>query len=656
MIVSIYIESHEYLTKEPQTINFGGKYLYSFKKEGPQLNVSRKSNAKYMPGFFNIVQSKCEIELLSAIVGGNGAGKSSILDSLRSVFSENPHAMPHKEITILVEKGDETRFVFSDHEKIMLEGEMLKRAEINEYQTIYYSPHFDLKYNLNFDNPDSYDISLDIYVKKDLMETKGRGINDHGVKYDLHEELVYKNALRQIDFLNSSLFENANFRGIFDIPEYKTGILYIRDLEIPKFHNTPLTFIPILEKILQKIDSEEYVFQKNYQNNFTKSDNEKQLEFYRFRIECSFLKAIVSVIINQMEKANDWLNEGYFDKNISKEKIDKFAAKELFFYFIENSFIQKGTTYKKKVFKEEEIKQLYKKIIAIIANETQEYNLSQSSFRIGLTDLKEILVLHRKINTNLIHYYLPLGDIYRKGSFTSGFLDFRPTDRSLSSGETALLNFFSKLYDFVQNNLVEERKILNNIPHCILLLDEADLGFHPIWKRKYVTAILKTIPYFFDSLKLLPKLQIIITTHDPLTLSDLPADNVVFLSKTKDGKCIVENDDKDKIKKTFGANITDLLADSFFIGDGLIGDFARLKIEEVITWIRDEQNEKDTQKLNYHPNDIELQKMKDIINLIDEKVIKIKLAEMITELHPDDNSYYNGVIDSEIKYLERRRR
>ena len=30
MLASIYLEEHEYLTNEPQTINFGGQYLYNF--------------------------------------------------------------------------------------------------------------------------------------------------------------------------------------------------------------------------------------------------------------------------------------------------------------------------------------------------------------------------------------------------------------------------------------------------------------------------------------------------------------------------------------------------------------------------------------------------------------------------------------------------
>src|SRR5690554_7696186 len=49
-----------------------------------------------------------------------------------------------------------------------------------------------------------------------------------------------KNSMRQIEFLSSSVFkENFVFREVFDLPQYETGILHFRDVEIPDFHNTP---------------------------------------------------------------------------------------------------------------------------------------------------------------------------------------------------------------------------------------------------------------------------------------------------------------------------------------------------------------------------------------------------------------------------------
>ncbi len=173
-------------------------------------------------------------------------------------------------------------------------------------------------------------------------------------------------------------------------------------------------------------------------------------------------------------------------------------------------------------------------------------------------------------------------------------------------------------------------------------------------EKRYIDAILKTLPHFFENLKVKPSLQIIITTHDPLTLSDLPIDNVVFLHKDN-GYCSVISDNYDKkIQRTFGANITDLLAHSFFIEDGLIGDFSKSKIKEVIDWINKNKNLSDTQKSTPEFKD-KLQYYKKVVNLIDEKIVKIKLAEMITNLVPDNN-YYNQVIDEEVEFLNRKKK
>ena len=165
-----------------------------------------------------------------------------------------------------------------------------------------------------------------------------------------------------------------------------------------------------------------------------------------------------------------------------------------------------------------------------------------------------------------------------------------------------------------------------------------------MWKKGFITTILKSVPYFFEGLNSKPNLQIILTTHDPLTLSDIPKHNVIFLEKAEEGKCRISSE----VQKTFGANITDLLADSFFLEKGLIGDFARKKINDVIDWINENRNKTEI-------NEEELERYQKVIELIDERVIKLKLSDMITELLPD-NTFYNEMIDKEIEKLQNQKR
>ena len=278
-------------------------------------------------------------------------------------------------------------------------------------------------------------------------------------------------------------------------------------------------------------------------------------------------------------------------------------------------------------------------IFNIIDSTVNENDITDNTtIRVKVENIKNLIENHRKIAKNFMSY--PNMNYYYKNINQYEFITIDPLGRSMSSGEFSILNFFSKLYFFAKN----KPTTLLNKKNFILLLDEADLGLHPMWKKRFINTILKSIPYFFEELNSKLNLQIILTTHDPLTLSDIPKHNVIFLEKPEEGKCQISS----KVQKTFGANITDLLADSFFLEKGLIGDFARKKINDVIDWINENRNKTEI-------NEEELERYQKVIELIDERVIKLKLSDMITELLPD-NTFYNEMIDKEIEKLQNQKR
>ena len=644
MITSIYIRKHSYLVDNPLTLNFGGEYLYSFKEEGQSLIISRNQNEKYIPNFFNISESDSKIELLSAIVGENGVGKSSILDIIRSVFSKiirsvfsKSEGFTYKEVVVLVENEGETRILYSNIPfKCYLEGKLLEEIgkpnnNTSSYQSIYYSPHFDLKYNSNYDELDYYDISLDEYIRQDLNNIKQNDV-------DIHNELNFKNTLRIIEFVTSDTFQREEILSVFEIPQYEYASLIFKEKKIRKnqnekidFQNTPYQFREIIENILRKIDDDiEIVY-----NHLKSIGNLNKIVFMQDIFKNVVLKTILSVIIDMLEERNTYLEEGILE-NEESLNIEKSDAKSLFLFFIRNAYIERMRNYK--IFNDSLFEKFLNNIEYIIESVSNESDISDFSYnsltiKIKVENIKNLIELHREIVKNFMRYP---NMISYKNINQYEFITIDPLGRSLSSGEFSILNFFSKLYFFLQNSPF----ISLSKKNYILLLDEADLGLHPMWKKRFIDIILKSVPYFFEGLTPKPNLQIILTTHDPLTLSDIPKHNVIFLEKAEEGKCRISSE----VQKTFGANITDLLADSFFIKDGLIGDFAKSKINEVITWINENRNKTkiDEEKLAYY---------KKVIELIDERVIKLKLSEMITELLPD-NTFYNKVIDDEIKRLE----
>lgn len=65
-------------------------------------------------------------------------------------------------------------------------------------------------------------------------------------------------------------------------------------------------------------------------------------------------------------------------------------------------------------------------------------------------------------------------------------------------------------------------------------------------------------------------------------MSDIPAKNILFLKSNENkSTAVLEN------KKSFGANIHELLGDNFFLTDDdiYIGEFAKNKISDTIDWL-----------------------------------------------------------------------
>ena len=82
---------------------------------------------------------------------------------------------------------------------------------------------------------------------------------------------------------------------------------------------------------------------------------------------------------------------------------------------------------------------------------------------------------------------------------------------------------------------------------------------------------------FLNSSIVNSKIQLILTTHSPLILSDIPINNIIFLKK---------NETPFEGKQTFSQNIHTILYDSFFLNkSGTIGAFAKRKIRMLISEI-----------------------------------------------------------------------
>lgn len=140
---------------------------------------------------------------------------------------------------------------------------------------------------------------------------------------------------------------------------------------------------------------------------------------------------------------------------------------------------------------------------------------------------------------------------------------------SLSSGEQQMINSMLTIVYHIHNLLsVEERSDKIVYKKFNLMFDELELYLHPEYQRKYVNDLVKMLEVFKDKEI---EFNIVMSTHSPFILSDIPSQNVL---KLKEGIPVSH----DSIN-SFGANIHDLLADEFFLNNGFMGEFSSSKIK-----------------------------------------------------------------------------
>lgn len=143
----------------------------------------------------------------------------------------------------------------------------------------------------------------------------------------------------------------------------------------------------------------------------------------------------------------------------------------------------------------------------------------------------------------------------------------------LSSGELQLAYSVSTVLYHLRNiDSVPDRSIRRkNYRYVNIILDEIELYFHPEYQRKYVKRLIDCFRvYPFETVR---AINVMMITHSPFILSDIPRSNVLFL---KDGHIV-----NSMQENTFAANIHSILQNGFFLENGTMGEFAREKVNQL---------------------------------------------------------------------------
>lgn len=670
-----------------QTINLGGQFTYTIIQNDQGIEMNRILNNTFISDFWGN-----DLSLVSTMVGRNGIGKTSIMRAMSHNIDPR-----HRNLVYIYEmKDDDTLLsIFNETEKDLFNNTQAQLYTLthNPFETQYFSPVLDYELKSSFSSIaliNYFDDSLEDYYLNSLLRNvfllsdpilknikevykdfpsydtyiirakkhkksnftrlyadanfanpnTGDVLKNHieGDLQRLQREQDPFNMTReglinmlkgQLSMLERESF-NTLFRRLWDLPDY----LYQDDQDnihnsnsiLKNFEVNILSYLILGAVFPQTGLGGGFDFNKILEADSFTSRLNMFLELYLVNeydlLYQKIKKDLGSIAVTDCEKiikiidSDKWIKSGGLDIDPIRQRMKNDVKK--FFNIIE----------------------FYNYLENIINDDTVTINEGNIEFNIAANKTKDF--------EEFIHKYKELLESFNDIPTVVTLLEFLP-DKQLSTGEKSIIEFYASLNNYIENIKSNSH---TSYEYYLLLLDEPELGYHPIWKKKFVQAIVKTLPILFSKItpKVLdkksnsyistgkenPVIQIIFSTHDPLTLSDIPQSNIVYLNK----------DDKDisfiskEHQKSFAANITDLLADSFFIENGLIGDFAKEKIDETISWLNDKDDKTNSE---YH---------KRLIEIVDEPIIQRKLAEMFSEKMHD--TLAKDILKKEIDNLQQR--
>lgn len=615
-LAAIFIENHDF-EKGGYTLNLGGHYFYDITLKNHRCSIYLQENENFIEKLFD---DKNIITNISAIVGKNGSGKTTIIqESIRAIGTN-----PKLGFSLWEDQSKNVYAVNYFYQGIQISNnkELKIIQKGKDFKAIYYSPHLDHK-----NRTSGIDISADRYLVEDLSNIDVTF--DAGKRVEIEERLKRKNIERfmkfQISEYSSLISDSYSLLtdNLFRVTFTRHKIDATEDELF--FHNAPNDFRSFLNDLYLNIRSEYKAINRKV------SSEEERFEMSKELMKNLILMDLFCLLVSLMEQQNTYQEEGHFtikDAKLIRKQTENLKAVEKFKFWLSNYYYSK---YDKKPLPDEEVISILEFLYNYLDkqkwnDELRKFDWKSQSLYFNEKDIETFLNLNQKLILTLPKYYSSIKQgkqqIFEDLNHLQIFANFEFADRKLSSGETAMLNLFSRIFDFFDRKIFETQTIYKD-NYYILFLDEADLGYHPDWKRTFVTSIINFCSPFFK--KVGAKVQIVFSTHDPISLSDIPNMNITYLEKIEYNSFrLFKKDDPDRPKNSFAANITDLLSDSFFMKNGLIGDFAKSKIEKTIKWLNGDEND----DKNYH---------KKLINQIDEPLLKYKLDQMYFEKFPEEN-------------------
>jgi len=622
-LIYLYIDNYKNIKK--QGFNFSPEFTCNF--DGDSLTI--EDNKDYI----NIFPDNVNV---TALVGKNGSGKSSIFKFILMLIYYTKYKNLEKDkfepngeyskfqkkeyiksnnididgtrgflviktkddfyrLNILVDTYDTQKKMYQIGIIALYDNQLINLKEIDTID--FFSIHFNYMLDTLKDNESDSFID-EIYHKSDSYETPL-----------LLEPYKRINGKEQIDIENLHYLSYSKFANIFR--------LGITNKFIEIFFNPNFVKLDVnLEKLKSKID----ILSKNiFGNPLVIVDNKNPItvgkeHIFRF-IEPNDFKIIITELynnkdfftLNRIYIAFKILEKDYWHRFNWQYIYDTIFSSKTINETINNIVKNINLSNIEKKLKNSDIPQYeYQKILNAIKFENKILNkdIQFQSFLNKKNKLDDV--------KNILEYIAPWIDIE--------YFEDDKSYKSLSSGEKTVFAFMINLMYQINNIKDTKYKTIN------IFLDEVELGLHPEWQKRFLQYIIKTI----ENSNI--KINLIFATHSPFILSDIPKENIIFLDNGKNVSAKVDIN-------TFGANIHTLLSHGFFMEDGLIGEFAKNKINNIIKLLNKQKLSKE-----------ELDSCENIVSMIGEPLIKNQLQKVIDSkrLFRIDN------IETKIEILEKK--
>lgn len=156
------------------------------------------------------------------------------------------------------------------------------------------------------------------------------------------------------------------------------------------------------------------------------------------------------------------------------------------------------------------------------------------------------------------------------------------TFEQLSSGERQLyVTISSVIYHSMNLLSVAESRYRVKYSNVLAILDEVELCYHPDYQRRFINRLLSTIKRLNFNEHL--NYHILLTSHSPFILSDIPHTNILYL---ENGHPSAESE---SFVNPFCANLNVILSQSFFLSkDGFIGEHAKHIVNSLYQFLANE--------------------------------------------------------------------